>query len=714
MSWLHYLIEANIYLLVFYLCYRLLLANNTHYTLGRVYLILSCIMAFFIPFTQVTILKPATDTVTQVVTQTSYVLPANIRVSQPTDTSFRLSADELIPYLYIGGAMIAAVILIVRLVRLFSITRSGTSLKHGNYQRIDLPHSQTAFSFFNYLYIGTELKQPDTIIAHELVHIRQKHTLDILFLELLKIINWFSPVVYLVQQSLKTVHEYIADEQTAAHESDAIAYSSFLLNNAYGLQGASVTHSFFNNNLLKRRIIMLNQQRSGKLARLKYLAAVPLCAGMLCTSTLLFSKDYGLIDFAPQKQTTPTVQIDSGKYTLKLTDLKSGITAIADDMELRDSTADKATYYSVKTFPDEPKEITISNGDHFRIEKVLRDSARSAYEQTQKLPPPPPPPARPVSIYNKDKNGSALVIAPQLPTKALAPPPPYEKAYVALYKHMAKTLRYPQSARESKTDGNVILSYRLNADHKITDIKVEKGIGNGCDEAAVNALSSFKGTVNKAPGQYYMATVFALQGYTKKYQSIDNYRSKPNFAGVVVATGYMNAPPPPPVEPGKNGKNMPLPPPPAPKMNKNVPPPPPPVEPDKTPGKLMSNEQNLAVRDLYTHLRKTLRYPKAARDKDVAGRVIVTFDVNDEKISNVKVVRGVTSLVDDEVVKALNNFDKPLNLPVHNYSIPVLFHLDNGKEQIESRANFPLTQNYMPQNGKSAALNEIVVVGYKN
>jgi hypothetical protein len=100
----------------------------------------------------------------------------------------------------------------------------------------------------------------------------------------------------LLQRSLKTIHEYIADEQTAAYERDALTYSSFLLNNAYGIQGSTIAHSFFNYNLLKKRIIMLNKNRSGKLARLKYLTALPLCAGMLCTSTLVFSKNYGLID----------------------------------------------------------------------------------------------------------------------------------------------------------------------------------------------------------------------------------------------------------------------------------------------------------------------------------------------------------------------------------------------------------------------------------
>ncbi|HWZ36194.1 MAG TPA: M56 family metallopeptidase, partial [Mucilaginibacter sp.] len=135
-------------------------------------------------------------------------------------------------------------------------------------------------------------------------HINQKHSLDILFIELLKIINWFNPFIYLLQNSLKITHEYIADEHTAARENDTLSYATFLVNNAYGTGNSSITHSFFNYNLLKKRIIMLNQQRSGTSARLKYLIAVPVFAGLLCASTLAFSKDYGCIDLDPA--TAPT------------------------------------------------------------------------------------------------------------------------------------------------------------------------------------------------------------------------------------------------------------------------------------------------------------------------------------------------------------------------------------------------------------------------
>ncbi|MBD1386333.1 energy transducer TonB [Mucilaginibacter rigui] len=550
MSWLHYLIEANIYLGVFYLCYCLFLNRDTHYTLGRVYLIFSCIIAFILPLTQLSILKPVIPEI-EILEPVSQVtaIPVNVQQVKLEAAVQHFTFDDAVIYLYITGVVIAFLALLFRLHKLYILTRNHHSLYQDKYKLISLSEENTAFSFFNYLFIGSNVPQAQTVIAHEMVHIRQKHSVDIIFLEILKVINWFNPFIYLTQRSLKTIHEYIADEQTAAQEQDAITYSSFLLNNAYGIQGASIAHSFFNYNLLKKRIIMLNKNRSGKLARLKYLAALPLCAGMLCTSTLVFSKDYGLIDLAPREVVKPV--IDSVKYALKLTDIKTNMWQVSDKIGITDKKNGSESFYTVNSLTEKDKADFKKRG--FEIAIVEREKAKTDTVKKKLMPPPvivPDKPAkREASIYSADKNGSALVIAPQPPATdktRLAPPPPYEAAYIALYKHMAKTLRYPQLAKESKTDGNVILSYRLNTEHTITDIQVEKGIGKGCDEAAVNALKSFTGTVDKTPGKYYMATVFALKGFTKKYQSLDDYRSKPNFAGVVVTMGNNNIMPPPP------------------------------------------------------------------------------------------------------------------------------------------------------------------------
>jgi len=286
MNWLHYLEEVNLYLSVFYLCYCLFLNKETYYTLNRVYLLFSCLISLALPLTQIGLLKP---------TEVPVVITGPI----PFDPGMSPLQYTLL-YSYLIGVCVLIVLFAAKLYKLIEISRTGYIGDDG-YKLIYIEGSNTAFSFFNCLFIGTDAPEAELIRQHELVHIRQKHSIDIIFLELFKIVNWFNPLVYLLQNSLKTVHEYIADEKTAAHETDRLTYSTFLVNNAYGLSGSSITHSFFNYNLLKKRIIMLHQERSSGLAALKYFITVPLCAALLCESTLGFSKTYGWINIGPKK-----------------------------------------------------------------------------------------------------------------------------------------------------------------------------------------------------------------------------------------------------------------------------------------------------------------------------------------------------------------------------------------------------------------------------
>ncbi len=306
MNLLYYLAEANIYLGVFYLAYCLLLNKETYYQLNRAYLLFSCAAAFVLPVLQVGALKPVEVAVN---TTLNYTLPAYTEQipatgyvnAAPVVIEHHLTMQDYLVYAYLLGAVILFAMLMIKLFGLARLMRNAQTSDALKYKVVYLPETGVAFSFFNYLFIGNNAHGGNTIIRHELVHIRQKHSVDIIFLEVLKVINWFNPFVYLLQNSLKTVHEYIADEQTAAFEDDALTYSTFLVNNAYGTDGPSFTHSFFNYNLLKKRIIMLNRERSGRAAGLKYLVILPLFAGLLCVSTLAFSKTYGWVDLDPAK-----------------------------------------------------------------------------------------------------------------------------------------------------------------------------------------------------------------------------------------------------------------------------------------------------------------------------------------------------------------------------------------------------------------------------
>ena len=554
MSWLHYLLEANIYLGVFYLLYLVLLDKETHYKLNRIYLLASCVLSYLIPLIQIGALRSYIDggqTIT-IITNPNF---------KPIGTTgaWHFTLQSSLLYAYILGAAAMLAVFMLKIFHLVKLTHAQKDMLDNKYKLVTVQDSNTAFSFFNYVFIGTKVSGADTIIRHELVHINQKHSFDIVFLELIKIINWFNPFIYLVQRSLKTVHEYIADEQTAAFENDTLAYSSFLVSNAYGISGSSITHSFFNYNLLKKRIIMLNQKRSGNLARLKYLAVIPICTGLLCMSTLAFSKDYGWINILPannlltlQTPVTkkPTVlksktadtlvnlKLDTGKKIppplppaspknaksgdiIRVTDVnpspaspKKGKSPDVVKVNLSAPSTfstgvksdDAVTITDVKLAQAQPP---ATSDERNKIKIEIADARSKAEGAQQKIPPPPPPILKPLSPFD------------------------------ALSKYIAKYTRYPTLALKNNLIGSVIVQFTVTNDHKITDISVLKGIDSSCDGEVKRAISAFSGTVNADAGSYKFAVTYYLKGKEPpKTASGDLFAKDPSFVGEIIITGY--------------------------------------------------------------------------------------------------------------------------------------------------------------------------------
>jgi TonB family protein len=559
MNWLYYLAEANLYLVVFYLAYCLFLTRETYYQLNRAYLVAACIISFILPVLQLGVLKPAEVLET---TAMSYAAPVETAPQLPVTstvvpvvTEQHLGVNDYLIYAYLLGACVVFCMLMVKLFSLLKLVRNAERVEHDKYKLVRLPQTDIAFSFFNYLFIGNNAPGANTIIRHELVHMRQKHSVDIIFIELLKIINWFNPFIYLLQNSLKTIHEYIADEQTAAHETDALTYSSFLVNNAYGTGGSSITHSFFNYNLLKKRIIMLNQERSGNLARLKYLIAAPICAGLLCASTLAFSKDYGWVDLAPAK----SINLDDFKIpNLAHVDKNGGIT-----LNIRKNN-------SVAGFNDLTKNNTppllIANGKRYKLDEVkkgfsviINADSTTQYNAGNTYA---------VDTWGKDAVNGVLVLHgesasvkiekgnlpetvhfnfPHAQTSKFPPPSVFKPGFGRLMGHLQHNVDY--AAVGDEKNSFVGVSFNVGTDRKISDINIFKSAGNGYDAIAKSAFESFDGVVTAKPGKHtFMLNYFSEKGYTNE-KVLDGNKYDVNLVIVRPKPGEVRVTFPPPIAP---------------------------------------------------------------------------------------------------------------------------------------------------------------------
>jgi hypothetical protein len=185
------------------------------------------------------------------------------------------------------GIALATLIFLFKIGKLYWLKHRNPKRWQGNVLIVKLIKSSAAFSFFNTIFLGERIPETEkaTIFKHELVHIKELHTLDLLFFELLRIVFWFNPLVYMYQNRIKELHEYIADAK-AVKENGKSAYYHSLLNQVFDVNNVSFTNTFFKKSLIKKRINMLQKTKSKQLNLIKYALVIPMVFGMLIyTST---------------------------------------------------------------------------------------------------------------------------------------------------------------------------------------------------------------------------------------------------------------------------------------------------------------------------------------------------------------------------------------------------------------------------------------------
>ncbi|RYF58273.1 MAG: hypothetical protein EOO39_34460, partial [Cytophagaceae bacterium] len=249
-----YWLKANLFLVLFYGCYALLLRRHTFLTLNRTYLMGSLVLAFVLPLVHIPGLSfPWPWEETDVPTYASVSVDTISVVSLATDAQAPLLPDWPVLAMW-AFALVAAGLLVRtvwRTVSLLRLIRQWPTQPLEDHTLVLPANAQTpTFSFFRYLVLNPEDAQTEAVRQHELVHIRQRHSLDVLLLEVVQALCWLNPALFGYRQSIRQVHEYLADRDAAPQTPDhRDAYARFLVNYAFHLptemlDHASLTHSF--------------------------------------------------------------------------------------------------------------------------------------------------------------------------------------------------------------------------------------------------------------------------------------------------------------------------------------------------------------------------------------------------------------------------------------------------------------------------------------
>ncbi|WP_052184286.1 M56 family metallopeptidase [Psychroserpens sp. Hel_I_66] len=286
---LHYIIQVVAFQLLFLIIYDLFLRKETFFTLNRIYLLSTSILSLVIPFVKIERIKEVVPK-DFVISLPEVLIGDTTKPASAIDPTTTLEAGinigpqpvSIWNIILISGMCVAALILVYKIIKLFLLVSKNPKYRNGKVLIISLLNSTKAFSFFNYIFLGNRLtaKESTSILEHEMVHIKQNHSLDLLFFELSRIVFWFNPLVYIYQNRIATVHEYIADAKAVKGKNKADYYDNLLIQ-VFETQQFSFVNPFFKKSLIKKRIVMLSKSKSKQINLVKYALLIPMVFTML-------------------------------------------------------------------------------------------------------------------------------------------------------------------------------------------------------------------------------------------------------------------------------------------------------------------------------------------------------------------------------------------------------------------------------------------------
>ncbi len=669
---------------VFWLVYRLLFRNSNRLFFNRFFLLTSLLIALAMPLLgllsgmesqQMVVLKQnlfGGGIMLSEVIVTPDGQPVLPEVTVTTNaTPSRFSLWQVVGGIYLIGVGVMTLLFLFKLGKLVALIIRSPKRKMSGCTAVFTGREQGSFSFFRYAFFPNENVDPD-IMRHEMSHISHRHSYDILFAEVMMILQWFNPFVYLYKKELQSLHEYQADRDVVATGVDKKNYMMLILQQCTAVDFSKMSNNF-SLILTKKRIKMITKNEKAKGLWWRLLATLPVLAILMIANTKVTAQeqksdaikkdvltiqmgDFELFnDDGTQMQLKDTVvYYEDGTYTkfesseavdpftgeLRKTFTVKNFTAEGTpnpniNFTIREVEKHGDTMmYSMDPFTisgdivNKLKNKIMTDEDiNVEVTNVGIDSSFQAVKEDLYQ-----------TLKNKSVGDSIYQIVDEMPQ--------FPGGEAAMMKFVANNVKYPQEAKDKEIDGRVFVSFVVEKDGSVSNVKVMRGIGGGCDEEAVRVISAMPkwkpGIKDGKPVRvsYMMPLTFKLSDGqpTKPAQKADV--SKPDM------------------KPDKNGVYQ---------IVEEMP---------QYPG----GEQALLK-----YVSDNITYPQEAKDKEIQGRVFVSFVIEkDGSVNEVKVLRSIGGGCDEEAVRVIKGMPKwkpgkQEGKPVRvSYMMPINFKLDGS------------------------------------
>ena len=520
-TFLVYIIKSAVCLAVFYLFYKLLMSRETFHRFNRFALLGLLVLAAVLPLARISLEQPAADTVYPTVVLEEVLASAAVAAPETDEAPGLLEQGIAAALLvYVAGILFFAIrnIWVFRKIR--GITRRGKKEKLTDY----LPECTTKavlsvteeelapFSWMNHIVISRrDLQENGTeILRHELAHVRNRHSIDLLIADCCILLQWFNPAAWLLKAELQNTHEFEADETVIREGVDIRQYQMLLIKKAVGSRLYSIANSF-NHSKLKKRITMMLKKRSNPWARAKYFYVLPVAAVAVAAfarpEISAVSDEISSVkvsDFpAIQETNRPEISVvpsenkvrvegtvvdENGKPVISATIIIFNTTngTLSDENGKFILEAPKGSVLVVSYIGMKTTSVTVSPAEGDAVVKlkvvlqtedtqtgeiVVSGSQSPSYTPVQKTETAP---------TARSNDGEVFTVVEAMPE--------YPGGMGEFMKFIAQHIQYPADALQAKLQGRVIARFVVREDGSVSDIEILRSISPSLDAEAIRVL----------------------------------------------------------------------------------------------------------------------------------------------------------------------------------------------------------------------------------
>ena len=458
--------------IILYYTYRLLFGKCNRFNVCRIILLTMSVFAFVFPFISIKISGQMPEYFF-IMDNVEFLSNDEINLEADNVKNNSLSFMQIISAIYIVGVILSFVKMFFNIHKINKIKKGKKFEIIDNVKIIHTNENHIPFSFFYCIYLPDEINNP-LILKHEMSHVKNHHSLDVILMEMMISFQWFNPYIYKMKKELQNVHEYIADNEAVEDETDKSNYMMLLLQQCTADNFNTVANNF-SFLLTKKRISMITQKQKTKRMVMRLLLTLPVFAMLILLNTQCDnpkSNDEGNVS----KEQVPVEKSEGqGQLSGTVVDRATGkpistVTVVLENngTEVASDRTGTDGRYEMTSIPAGTYELKATLGGYTSttMKGIVVAAGKFAF----------------MDIYMNQDGDTIYNVAETMPQ---FPGGPNE-----LMKYLSENTKYPESAKANKIEGRVFVSFVIEKDGSITNAEVMRGIDKECDAEAVRVVSS--------------------------------------------------------------------------------------------------------------------------------------------------------------------------------------------------------------------------------